>query len=572
MKKISKYINNNKIIHYILIIIASCIAIIPLLRINLYGTDDGFIHILRIIGVENILKSGQFPPFIYSKFCGGFGYAINLFYGPIVTYVPLLFRIFNMHYYDCLKIYTLFTIIISGIAMYKLVHQITKKSQIALIAAIIYIFIPYRLETIYNRFAIGEFSAYMFIPIVFMGLYNLLNEDGKKHYYITIGAVGLMLTHTITTEYTELFCLLYVLLNIKKLRDKNLLKKIAINITFILGISLFFTIPILEHKISGNYYILSHENMGTNGIEVYCNAIELKPLFCDLDEKNEVSLKLGIPFICLMLLGIFTYKKMDKSYNQIYLTFLFISVIALWMSTIYFPWIIMPDFLCTVQFPWRMLMFFEFSMSIICAINLYTLILTFNKKQNREKIWVTLSIILIVLTMQKTNYKFNVDAGKIAPDPVYESVILSKETLSHQYINKEYLPLNATKQNYDYLSKRENKTYILSGNAKIYNENKDGLKLDFKAENIEKDTILELPYLYYLGYDVTITYNGQQYKLKTFESENGFVAIQLNENMQEAEISVEYKGTALEKASYAISALMLIGFAIYIIYSKKYGL
>ena len=52
--------------------------------------------------------------------------------------------------------------------MYKLVEEISEKREIALIAAIVYIFIPYKLATIYNRFAIGEFSAYMFLPLVFL--------------------------------------------------------------------------------------------------------------------------------------------------------------------------------------------------------------------------------------------------------------------------------------------------------------------------------------------------------------------------------------------------------------------
>lgn len=127
MEKILKEIKEDKMIHYILIILAGCIAAIPLINLQIYGTDDGFIHILRIFGVDKILEAGQFPPFIYSNFCRGFGYAINLFYNPLVTYLPLLFKLFTANYSNALKIYTLFTIIISGITMYQLVNQITKK-------------------------------------------------------------------------------------------------------------------------------------------------------------------------------------------------------------------------------------------------------------------------------------------------------------------------------------------------------------------------------------------------------------------------------------------------------------
>lgn len=210
-------------------------------------------------------------------------------------------------------------------------------------------------------------------------------------------------------------------------------------------------------------------------------------------------------------------------------------------------------------------MFFEFAMSIICAINLYTLI---SKKENIEGALLILSVILIVLTMQKTNYKFEIDAGKSLTDEEYENKVLSQQTLSHMAINREYLPLNAMKQNYEYLNTRENKVYVLSGTVEINNECKNGLKLKFNIANSEKETILELPYLYYLGYEATVNYNGEQYKLKTFESDNGFVAIQLND-LQDAEIFVEYKGTTLEKVAYAISAGMLVLFIGYVINSNK---
>ena len=75
---------------------------------------------------------------------------------------------------------------------------------------------PYKLEDLYTRYAIGEFTAFVFMPIIFQGLYNLLNGDKKRHYYIAIGATGLLLTHTISTEYTAIFCLIYKLKSILK--------------------------------------------------------------------------------------------------------------------------------------------------------------------------------------------------------------------------------------------------------------------------------------------------------------------------------------------------------------------
>ena len=56
MDKILKYVKEDKIIHYIIIVAVSLIAAIPLISLRIYGTDDGFIHLLRIIGTDNTIK------------------------------------------------------------------------------------------------------------------------------------------------------------------------------------------------------------------------------------------------------------------------------------------------------------------------------------------------------------------------------------------------------------------------------------------------------------------------------------------------------------------------------------
>lgn len=566
MKKLLKDLSQDKIIHYILIIIATCIAAIPLINLRIYGTDDGYAHILRLIGTFKIFKEGIFPPLICSSFCRGFGYGINLFYPPIVTFVPLLFKLFCTHFYDCLKIYAFLTILISGYTMYNFILEITKKRQISIIVSIIYIFIPYRLETIYNRFAIGEFSSYMFLPILFYGLYNLIKEDGKKHYYIAISGIGLMLTHTISTEYSAIFALIYLLLNIKRVLKKDVLKKLGINLLFILLICAFFIVPLIEHKICGDYAIFSAERMATTPGNVQKGAIKFIQLFIDL-EKNGVSFKLGIPLIILSLLGIFTYRKINKDYKGEYLSFLLIAIISLVMTTNIFPWKFMPNILTTLQYSWRLLTFFEFALAILAGLNLYTLIqIIAEDKENLNNALCVISIIMIAISMAKINYNYHYEDAKSLSDEEYESSILSKETLSHFSINREYLPINASNVQRTYLNSREDRVYVLSGQADVINEQKNGLHLEFDVSNTIKGTELELPYIYYLGYEVKIN----DKNINTYESNNGCVTIKIPEDIESAHIVVQYKGTILEKLSYVISLISLVVFIIYIIRSKQF--
>ena len=580
MKKIIENIRKDKVIHYIIIIAASLIAAIPLINLRIYGTDDGYVHMLRIFGMEQILKEQNFPPFIYSKFANGFGYAINLFYSPIVTYGPLFFRIFGLHYYTCLKLFAYSTILISCFTMYNFLYEVSKKREIAILGAVIYAFIPYRLETIFNRFAIGEFTAYIFFPMLFHGLFNLLKGDGKKHYYIAIAAIGLILTHTISTEYSAIFALLYIVFNFKQLKNKGVIRKIAINVIFILAITTFFTVPLMEHKILGNYVIFNSTSMKSLPSDVQNSTIKISQLFKDIGEVNGVSFKIGIPLIILTLLGIVSYKKVDKNIRSEYITFTVIAMISLAMVTKLFPWIIMPKILTTLQFAWRMQAFFEFALSIICAINLYYFIDIICKKssknskdtkvhtktENLYNMLLLFAIIVIITSMMKIDYNYSYEKEKFLTDEEYETKINEKNSIWS--INREYLPekVDVKKLGKSYLDYRENRVYVLDGNATIINEKKEDLQLEFDIENYKANTILELPYIYYLGYTVTTEQNE---KIQVFESDNGMLAIKLDENIESAHITVKYTGTIIEKVSYLISAISIITFIGYVIYSKK---
>lgn len=605
MKKIIENIRKDKVIHYIIIIAASLIAAIPLINLRIYGTDDGYVHMLRIFGMEQILKEQNFPPFIYSKFANGFGYAINLFYSPIVTYGPLFFRIFGLHYYTCLKLFAYSTILISCFTMYNFLYDVSKKREIAILGAVIYAFIPYRLETIFNRFAIGEFTAYIFFPMLFHGLFNLLKGDGKKHYYIAIAAIGLILTHTISTEYSAIFALLYIIFNFKQLKNKGVIRKIVINVIFILAITTFFTVPLMEHKILGNYVIFNSTSMKSLPSDVQNSTIKISQLFKDIGEVNGVSFKIGIPLIILTLLGIVSYKKVDKNIRSEYITFAVIAMISLAMVTKLFPWIIMPKTLTTLQFAWRLLAFFEFALSIICAINLYYFVDIICKKSNKNSkntkvhtktenlynMLLLFAIIVIIISMMKIDYNYSYEKEKFLTDEEYERKINEKNSIWS--INREYLPekVDVKELGKSYLDYREDKVYVLEGNATIINEKKKDLQLEFDIENYKANTILELPYVYYLGYKVTIeqkdneiktkmtnTYNETRIvkidkksteNIRTLESNNGMLAIKLDENIESAHITVKYTGTTIEKVAYVISAISIITFIGYVIYIKK---
>ena len=168
MDKILEKIGKKKLA-IIFIFIASLFICMPLLNQDIDMTyDDGIQHICRLMGTEQSIKEGQVFSVIMSNFCNGFGYSWNIFYSPITAYIPLIFRIIGMNFTNCIKLFMFVTVFLSGYFMYKFVKKVTRKNNVAILAAMLYILLPYRITDMYIRNALAELTSFTFLPLVFL--------------------------------------------------------------------------------------------------------------------------------------------------------------------------------------------------------------------------------------------------------------------------------------------------------------------------------------------------------------------------------------------------------------------
>ena len=80
------------------------------------------------------------------------------------------------------------------------------------------------------------------------------------------------------TLLTAIIAFIYLCINIKKLKDKEIIKKILINIILIILISAFFWMPLLETYNFTEYEAYQKDAMATK--ESFINSgLELKQLF-----------------------------------------------------------------------------------------------------------------------------------------------------------------------------------------------------------------------------------------------------------------------------------------------------
>lgn len=339
---------------------------------------------------------------------------------------------------------------------------------------------------------------------------------------------------------------------------------ILINLVFIILMSAFYTIPLLEAKYTTNYMIFDNQYMKTNNKYVYSNTLDLISFFIDSSKYTDAVYLIGIPFVILSFLTITTYKKINTNYRKSYLIALCFAIIALYVSTKYFPWFIMPNYLCILQFPWRMLTYFSFFISFIAGTNLYILIRNLKLKYIIKLFISILTITFIIIYALYIILNYMIVKYPNVSNTDLENRLLYDSNVNLIY-NMEYMPKNSY-INYDYIQKKEDKIYFLNGSADILYENKNGIAYNARLTNIVDKTLIEFPLFYYPGYEIKVYDNKNIKKLNIIETKNGLIGVELPENNNIINISLNYVGTSLTYISYVIT---LLGIIIFIIYIKK---
>lgn len=552
MKNLIKYCKEKEIINYILIIIASIIISIPLANknLNIYR-DDGIQHICRIIGTEQTLADKQFLPMIMSNLCNNFGYSWNIFYSPLTAYMSVVLRIFNFSYVNCLKLCMFVIVLLSGLTMYKLTLRITKNKKLATLASIIYILAPYRITDMYIRTALAELASFIFIPIVFEGLYIIVNEE-KKSYKLALGAAGLILTHQVIAMYTAIICFAYLIVFFKKLKSKTVLKNIGVNLSFCLLMTSFYWVGLLQHYFSTSYEVFVPGRMEREEVLIFYKA-KFSQLFITSSEQTMIY-AIGLLSVIGLVLTPIAYKKVPEEYKKTYMFFLITGIVLIGMTLKIFPFEKLPQALTILQFTFRLFTFTSFFFAFVVATNFAILIKDFKTLD----IVVLLTISILLLVPYKSKLDFNLKDNE---ERLINGVRITENTgrVHAGMASMEYLPTKAFK-NLKYIANRKDEVIVLDNDEAVISDyTKQASNMNCKISNINKETTIELPYIYYLGYRVYA--DGQE--IKYTESDNGFIQINIAKDSQ---IKVKYLGTNEMLISYAIS---IISFATIIVLNHK---
>ena len=528
-----EWIKKNKTLLILLLIMF--LSSIWLINKGMPYQHDGDFHSSRLLSLARTIKNGDFLALIHDGYYG-YGYANGIFYSNFFFYINAFLINIGMSTMTSFKLLNVFINIGTILSIYFVSKSISKDKKISIMITILYMFSLYRMVDVYVRGAIGETLAFMIIPVVLLGLYEIVYRDYKKWYIFTIGFVLLLLSHLITSFLMAIFIVIFLLFNYKSLlNDKKRIKYLFLSGLVGVLLGLFFILTLLEQYKAGYIQIF------IDGTPIYLEeeVVSFKEFLIPTDLFNK---NLGLSLILLIPIRFFIKTDKVKNIELLkYADIFFILGIFSWIfTTSIFPWKNLSSVLGFMQFPWRLL-------TIATSFMIFSYIIYFMYLKDNKKI-IKYSYIVILLFSIITLGLYSYQYG-------YKNYHYPEHN-DNSIGGGEYLPSGI---NFDTLFTLENGYRITGESLEITDYKKDGTTVHIMYKNASKDDYIEIPLFNYLGY--------KAYNANIETGENGL--IKLYPNKEEGSIKVYYSGTNITKVSYVVSTVTALVLLTYIFIERK---
>jgi hypothetical protein len=182
------------------------IAIIVTLPALLWGpsiSDSSVYNYVWVTQFAEALGHGDVYPRWLARSFVGLGSPTFFFYPPIAFYLAALFDLAGLTTLQAINVCALFLTLASGLTMYAWLRALGGR---ALLGAAAYMIAPYHLMEVYFRGALAEHAAFVWLPLIALGIRSLPNRRGVVILAVAYG--GLVMTHLPVALLTTVFLVL----------------------------------------------------------------------------------------------------------------------------------------------------------------------------------------------------------------------------------------------------------------------------------------------------------------------------------------------------------------------------
>lgn len=518
------------------------VAIIPLMSRYCINGHDLEYHLLRIESLKEGILIGK--PFmkVNTLFFGGAGYASSMFYSDLFMYIPALLRVCGLSIGASYHIFVTLIFVLCYASTFYCAYKMTDSKYIATIAAVLLTLCPYHMDDMLVRAACGEYMAFVFVPFVVYGIYNVLFEGMNRPYVFLVGYAGLILTHPATLVLCVIFTVITFLIFIKSfINNPKLVVKLGVVTIITLCVSAFQWLPMIEQMLSTTFYV------SFDKIDMLDAALPMSVIF------SQEFPGAGVLLLAIAFLRIFISSKDNKLVKYADVLLICGVIYAIGASNIV-PWERLSRYLSFVQFPWRLFTITSVLLSFADAI--YIMVFVKDRLNNQ------LEVVIFTVLAFSVGLAINHSAINSTGYYDYGDDYYSYKPYTANVIGAEWLPAAVTDR--DSLILLSEHAYTDSGSEIGFDRTKAVITIDV-PESVE---YIDVPFIYYKGYKATIL--GKTGALNcqvTGEGINGMCRVYTDN--QSGMLTVNYKSTPIQIASYLISLIAIAGMIVGAVHIKK---
>lgn len=572
MKKKSRssqkfYLNN-----YIYLLIYSIIfVLISHVSINVSSIIYDYpFHLARIVGLAQSLVNHDFLPNLNYMFLNGSGYAVAMFYGNWMLYLPALVFIHTETATLSFDVFVWQSIFFTVCATNYVLEKITKDKLRALLGAI-------AISCSVTYFGFGMTAVVPLIPLLLYSIYKVIFEDRYSPVLLAVTIALLIQTHIISTLVLAIFSLILVLLNFNRLTLKKV-KSFIISIILAIFLSSGFIFQYLEQSTSQTFFV----SWKLRNYPFPSNAL-MSP-----GDLYSIVTNYYWPIVFLFIfLSIVIFKKLDVFSRQLILATLVMFI----FSSNLLPWHILRETFLSV---------FQYTERLIYLLPVFV-IFAIAKTAPKQLVILTtvlqLSAYVYMFPMTFRSYDvpysdrgYSDSAKKIMKNTNEDALESYRNSVDYTYDTSgdEYLTIdvdhdnirNGTIKQFEFDSNKVSISNVTYG----YNR----LEFDISLHTNAEDQIIVLPRIWYKGYTAFYSKgaSGSQpsllYKSKTDEEldesnkvkkpnlsqkvlYDGRASLEVSSS---GHIMILYKKTIIQKIGYLIEFLSFVIIFIYTLFKN----
>ncbi len=414
-----KILKQNK--YRLIVLVISLLPLLPLLRPGMFWAHDSESHVVRVAEFYKSLTEGNIIPRWAGGLNAGYGHPVLMFLYPLANYLASLFHFLGANFVGSVKLTLATGYIGAGVFMYLWLRRHFSPPA-ALIGTAIWQLAPYRFVNLYVRNAMGENTAFLFVPLCLLSFHALITKPSVAKISLSaLTLAGLILSHNAVSLMFLPFLCLYALILLYFSKAKPLaISYWLLAILMAFGASAFFWIPaIVEAKYTLRDIVMNGDTFAVHFPTFkqliiphwgYGNSVP--------GDNDDLSFQIGIfQWLAALVGGVIILKNWRQTslitrWLGILLGLtMFISGTFLLLKFSLPLWHLIP-LIKKFQFPWRFLIVPIFASSILAATAFQIILNT----TSRKKFTITLiSITIIIAGLVFQNYPYWRPRGDYLP-------------------------------------------------------------------------------------------------------------------------------------------------------------